>query len=82
MSFSAVTNLFVRSSATALNFTCFYKKPIKTLLAMRFTTLCILLLSITAFVLGQKNGANDIIQLTDANFDAIVGDSDEWLVEL
>lgn len=49
---------------------------------MRFTTLCILLLSITAFVLGQKNGANDIIQLTDANFDAIVGDSDEWLVEL
>ncbi|KAG2188846.1 hypothetical protein INT44_003986 [Umbelopsis vinacea] len=48
---------------------------------MKLTTFGLLLLSLAAFVLCEKNAGQEIIQLTDGNFDSIVGTSDEWLVE-
>jgi hypothetical protein len=49
---------------------------------MKLTTYGLLLLSLAAFVLCEKSAGQEIIQLTDGNFDSIVGTSDEWLVEL
>jgi hypothetical protein len=50
------------------------------LFAMKFLTLGLVLLSVISAVLCVSK--KEIVQLTDSNFDAFVGDSDEWLVEL
>ncbi|CAM0138307.1 hypothetical protein VKS41_002854 [Umbelopsis sp. WA50703] len=46
---------------------------------MKFLTLGLVLLSVISAVLCVSK--KEIVQLTDSNFDAFVGDSDEWLVE-
>jgi hypothetical protein len=51
-------------------------------LNMKLTAYGLLLLSLAAIVLCEKSVSQEIIQLTDGNFDSIVGTSDEWLVEL